>query len=285
MPELPEVETTRRGIAPHAVGRTIAAVEVHDGRLRWPVPGSLPETLTGRTLTRLERRSKYLLFRCERAGVEQASDHAGTLLVHLGMTGSLRWYSAATAGTPRRTHDHVDIRFDERYGAALSRPAALWRDPVGRGPGRETSPAGRTGSGAIRPGVERRDAAPVAAHAIGGDQAGADGQPCRRRRRQHLRQRSAVPRGDTPRPRRQPGQPAPAGTLGRRSALDADGSHRQGRQHAAGLCRQQRRTGLFPAGLLRVRPGRTALPAVRDAPQGDPAGRACNELLPPNCQK
>lgn len=139
MPELPEVETTRRGIAPHAVGRTIAAVEVHDGRLRWPVPQSLPETLTGRTLTKLERRSKYLLFRCERAGDEQASDRAGTLLVHLGMTGSLRWYSAGAAESPRRTHDHVDVRFENgallRYHDPRRFGAILWvADPVAEHP-------------------------------------------------------------------------------------------------------------------------------------------------------
>jgi formamidopyrimidine-DNA glycosylase len=135
MPELPEVETTRRGIAPHAVGRTVAAVEVHDSRLRWPVPPSLPATLTGRTLTRIERRSKYLLFRCERESADGASDHAGTLLVHLGMTGSLRWYSDPTVVPPRRTHDHVDIHFDSgavlRYHDPRRFGAILWvEDPA-----------------------------------------------------------------------------------------------------------------------------------------------------------
>jgi formamidopyrimidine-DNA glycosylase len=139
MPELPEVETTRRGIAPHAVGRTIAAVEVHDGRLRWPVPRALPAILAGRTLTKLERRSKYLLFRCERLVNNQSSDHAGTLLVHLGMTGSLRWYSDAAAAPPRRVHDHVDIRFENgavlRYHDPRRFGAILWvGDPVGQHP-------------------------------------------------------------------------------------------------------------------------------------------------------
>jgi formamidopyrimidine-DNA glycosylase len=139
MPELPEVETTRRGIAPHAIGRTIAAVEVHDGRLRWPVPPTLPATLMGRTLTRLDRRSKYLLFRCERLAHNQSSDHAGTLLVHLGMTGSLRWFSDAATTPPRRSHDHVDIRFENgavlRYHDPRRFGAILWLDdPVGRHP-------------------------------------------------------------------------------------------------------------------------------------------------------
>lgn len=139
MPELPEVETTRRGIAPHAIGRTVIAVEVHDGRLRWPVPLTLPATLTGRTLTRLDRRSKYLLFRCERLADHQLSDYGGTLLVHLGMTGSLRWYSDAAAAPPRRVHDHVDIRFENgavlRYHDPRRFGAILWvGDPVGQHP-------------------------------------------------------------------------------------------------------------------------------------------------------
>src|SRR5262249_20903125 len=63
MPELPEVETTRRGIAPHVVGRRIARLTVYDPRLRWPVPDSLPRKLKGRSIDAIERRSKYLLFR------------------------------------------------------------------------------------------------------------------------------------------------------------------------------------------------------------------------------
>jgi len=127
MPELPEVETTRRGLASHAIGRTIADVRVHDHRLRWPVPRTLPRLLAGLTLTGLDRRSKYLLFRCSESGSAR-SDRAGTLLVHLGMTGSLRWFSGA-ALPDRGTHDHIDIRFEgggvlryrdpRRFGAML----------------------------------------------------------------------------------------------------------------------------------------------------------------------
>jgi formamidopyrimidine-DNA glycosylase len=98
MPELPEVETTRRGLAPHVVGRAIAGVDVREPRLRWLVADSLPAQLAGQRIERLERRGKYLLF--ETSG--------GTLLVHLGMSGSLRYLP-----TPRAhgTHDHVDVRF------------------------------------------------------------------------------------------------------------------------------------------------------------------------------
>lgn len=130
MPELPEVETTRRGIAPHAIGQTIAAVEIHDHRLRWPVPESLPQTLVGRTLTNIDRRSKYLLFRCERAQGERGSDRTGTLLVHLGMTGSLRWHSGGAPIPARRSHDHVDVRFGNgallRYHDPRRFGAMLW---------------------------------------------------------------------------------------------------------------------------------------------------------------
>ena len=101
VPELPEVETTRRGLLPLAVGRRVANVHVYDRRLRWPVPQELGASLAGRRIDRIDRRSKYLLFR---AG-------ADTLLVHLGMTGSLQWHAKAPARVP---HDHVDIVLDDR---------------------------------------------------------------------------------------------------------------------------------------------------------------------------
>lgn len=120
MPELPEVETTRRGVAPHVVGRRIADVQIYDARLRWPVPRTLPEVATGRRIRAIERRSKYLLFRLE---------PPGTLLVHMGMTGSLRVYSRDRA-PPRRLHDHVDIAFEDgtllRYHDPRRFGAMLW---------------------------------------------------------------------------------------------------------------------------------------------------------------
>jgi formamidopyrimidine-DNA glycosylase len=117
MPELPEVETTRLGLAPLVVGARIDAVSVYDRRLRWPVPSSLPRWAKGRRVDALERRSKYLLFRC-------AGD---TLLVHFGMTGSLR---AFRNPPPRSAHDHVDIRLDTgvtlRYRDPRRFGAMLW---------------------------------------------------------------------------------------------------------------------------------------------------------------
>ncbi|MDH4228534.1 MAG: bifunctional DNA-formamidopyrimidine glycosylase/DNA-(apurinic or apyrimidinic site) lyase [Nitrospirota bacterium] len=97
MPELPEVETTRRGIAPHVEGHRILRVTVREARLRWPVPPEV-QLATGQTLCRVERRGKYLLLRLER----------GTLLVHLGMSGSLRLVNSGVA--PGR-HEHLDIVF------------------------------------------------------------------------------------------------------------------------------------------------------------------------------
>lgn len=99
MPELPEVETTRRGIEPHVVGRRIRALAVHDSRLRWPVPADLPGLVAGRKIVRAGRRAKYLLIELEN----------GTLLMHLGMSGSLR---VLPADTPRLKHDHLDVILD-----------------------------------------------------------------------------------------------------------------------------------------------------------------------------
>ena len=80
MPELPEVEVTRLGISPHLMGRTLSAVNVIDGRLRWPVPNLLEKILPGQKVSSIERRGKYLLL-----GMD-----TGYLLLHLGMTGTLR---------------------------------------------------------------------------------------------------------------------------------------------------------------------------------------------------
>jgi formamidopyrimidine-DNA glycosylase len=119
VPELPEVETTRRGIRPHVRGRRIEALVVRDGRLRWPVPRGLASRIAGATVADVERRAKYLLFPLT------ARDGApiGTLLGHLGMSGSLR---VVARDEPPRAHDHVDLVL-ERDGA---RPSVLrLRDP------------------------------------------------------------------------------------------------------------------------------------------------------------
>lgn len=104
MPELPEVETTRRGIAPALLGRRVADVIVRDRRLRWPIAAHLEAAMTLQTVRRVERRAKYLLIGFD----------PGTLIVHLGMSGSLRVLDATV---PPRAHDHWDIVLDS--GKAL----------------------------------------------------------------------------------------------------------------------------------------------------------------------
>jgi len=104
MPELPEVETVRRGVEPHCRGRTVQRLLVRDARLRWPVPEQLAAIVPGQTIEAVERRAKYLLFRMQ----------TGSLLVHLGMSGSLR---VVTGGAPVLPHDHIDLRLEG--GAAL----------------------------------------------------------------------------------------------------------------------------------------------------------------------
>jgi formamidopyrimidine-DNA glycosylase len=99
VPELPEVETTRRGIEPHVVGRRIRRLLVHERRLRWPVDPRLADIMAGAAIRRAGRRAKYLLIETD----------AGTLILHLGMSGSLR---VLAASTPRIAHDHVDIELD-----------------------------------------------------------------------------------------------------------------------------------------------------------------------------
>lgn len=116
MPELPEVETVRRGIAPHVIGQTVTQVIVRQPRLRWPVPEDLATIWPGQTIQRVDRRAKYLLLRTE----------IGTAIFHLGMTGRLRILSA---DTPVEKHDHVDVRLangqclrfndSRRFGAVL----------------------------------------------------------------------------------------------------------------------------------------------------------------------
>ena len=119
MPELPEVETTRRGVLPLLVGRRVSAVEVHDGRLRRPVTRGLAKILAGQKLKAVARRAKYLLFEFEQ----------GTLLVHLGMSGSLR---VVPASAPRLPHDHVEIAFGPERVLRLRDPRrfglVLWTE-------------------------------------------------------------------------------------------------------------------------------------------------------------
>ncbi len=102
MPELPEVETTCRGIAPHIVNQTITKVIVRDRRLRWPVPRNINATLSNHIVTSVTRRAKYIL----------VNFSAGTLIIHLGMSGRLHFIKS---DTPVVKHDHVDIVMNNGY--------------------------------------------------------------------------------------------------------------------------------------------------------------------------
>src|SRR5690625_743671 len=105
MPELTEVETTRRGIAPHILGRNVASLIGRRPSLRWPDPADLPSRLPGKTLLDLDRRGKYLLL-----GFGSDTRGSGTALIHLGMSGSLR---IAQPDEPAGVHDHVNLAYKE----------------------------------------------------------------------------------------------------------------------------------------------------------------------------
>ena len=109
MPELPEVETTRRGLEPHLAGQTILRLTIHDHRLRWPVDARLPQTLAGQRVEAVERRAKYLLLRLTH----------GTVLWHLGMSGSLR---IVPSDLPTDIHDHIDLALTSGHTVRFNDP-------------------------------------------------------------------------------------------------------------------------------------------------------------------
>lgn len=127
MPELPEVETTLRGLTPHLTGQRIAGALIRQPHLRWRIPALLPLVLRDQTIRALQRRAKYLLISCD----------SGTLILHLGMSGSLR---ILPAGTPPKVHEHFDLllhnhtlmrlRDPRRFGAVLWHAGDLAQHPL-----------------------------------------------------------------------------------------------------------------------------------------------------------
>lgn len=121
MPELPEVETTCRGLAPHILGKRVDGVLLRRDTLRWPIPFEIVEQLPGQHIAGIERRAKYLLMHTK----------AGSALWHLGMSGSMR---VLKSGTPAGKHDHVDIELAGRRIIRFTDPrrfgCLLWQ-PIG----------------------------------------------------------------------------------------------------------------------------------------------------------
>ena len=119
MPELPEVETTRRGIIDHVQGQTVQQVIVRQPKLRWPIPKQLQQKLNNQTIRSVQRRAKYLIL----------STDNGHLIMHLGMSGTLRVLTSQQA--PQK-HDHVDIVFSDQCCLRFNDPrrfgAVLWTD-------------------------------------------------------------------------------------------------------------------------------------------------------------
>ena len=138
MPELPEVEVTRQGIAPYLEGRRVTGIVIRNSRLRWPIPEDLHQQLQGRVIAAVTRRAKYLLFKCD----------TGTLILHLGMSGSLRLLFGGCEKTAKKTnsidtpgkHDHFDLivenrtilrfRDPRRFGAVLWQPGNISAHPL-----------------------------------------------------------------------------------------------------------------------------------------------------------
>jgi len=119
MPELPEVETVCRGLAPLLLGRRFTGAIIRNPSLRWPVPANLDSLIAGRRAEQLSRRGKYLILKLDE----------GNLIIHLGMSGSLRL--VRSGGTPAR-HDHIDLLLNNgmclRYRDPRRFGAVLWCD-------------------------------------------------------------------------------------------------------------------------------------------------------------
>ena len=119
MPELPEVEVSRLGIAPHLLGQRVVSISVRNPQLRWPVPAQIQQAV-GQTINTVTRRAKYLLI----------GTASGQIVLHLGMSGRLR---IVDADTPAQKHDHLDIVLASGQCLRLTDPrrfgACLWQSP------------------------------------------------------------------------------------------------------------------------------------------------------------
>lgn len=126
MPELPEVETTRAGIAPHIKGHKLKRLTVRQPQLRWPIPNDLPQMVAGLEVVDVRRRAKYLLLDMAR---NNQSPIIGSIIIHLGMSGSLRVLTTLPAPAPRK-HEHFDLEFEHctvRYNDPRRFGACFWQ--------------------------------------------------------------------------------------------------------------------------------------------------------------
>jgi formamidopyrimidine-DNA glycosylase len=266
MPELPEVETTRRGIEPWLVGRRIETLTVREWRLRWRVPRGLPAKLGGARVRTVGRRAKYLLIGTD----------AGTLIWHLGMSGSLR---VLDADSPPLAHDHVDLvldsgkclRFNDprRFGCLLFTADEPARHKLLKGLAVEPLSDDFTGAALWRRARGRTasiksfimDSRTVA----GVGNIYASEALFRAGIRPGLGSRAREPRAD-----------------GRARASDtggADGGDRRRRHDPARLRGRRGHARLFPATALRLRAHRETLPPLQDANPPVRAGPAQHLLV------
>ena len=120
MPELPEVETTRKGLEPLIIGRKILSVQIHKKKLRWQIPSHLKNTLKNQTINKISRRAKYLLVHF----------NSGQLVMHLGMSGSIR---VVNSSEPLKKHDHFELKLDNITSLRFHDPrrfgSVLWQNP------------------------------------------------------------------------------------------------------------------------------------------------------------
>ena len=118
MPELPEVETTRKGLEPLITDRKIISVQIHNKKLRWEIPSHLNKTLKSQTIKQISRRAKYLLLHFE----------FGQLVMHLGMSGSIR---VINSFEPLKKHEHFELIFDNKTSLRFHDPrrfgSVLWQ--------------------------------------------------------------------------------------------------------------------------------------------------------------
>ena len=267
MPELPEVETTRRGIVARLRGRRISRVAVRHWHLRWPVARQVQTRLPGRHIRDIARRAKYLLLETD----------AGTLIVHLGMSGRLR---LVPPGEPPGPHDHLDLVVDDdlclrltdprRFGAVLWCRGDVHRHRLLRELGPEPLEPEFDGDYLYRRSRNRRVAIKnfiMNARVVAGN-------------REHLRQRGAAPGGSASAARRRADLPVPLPAPRGVHSAGAAGGDRGGGHHLARLRRRRRNAGALRVAAAGLRAGGRALPALPHAPAPAPHRPARDLVLP-----